>query len=106
MSRMIVNAMILAAESLPRGGTIELSSQSNGTIVVAISGTHAAWPEGFGEMVSDPATAWSGLESRRRFVGALTVLFGSGTGIRLSLGASEARSRRGRPPPPLRLIPG
>jgi histidine phosphotransferase ChpT len=105
MSRMIVNAMILAAESLPKGGTIEVSLGSGGTMLVAISGTHAAWPPGLREMMADPAAAWRGLESRRQFVAALLVLLGNSTGVRLSLGAPEGRSRRGQPPPPLRLIP-
>lgn len=104
MSRMIVNAIILAAESLPRGGTIGVSMGPDGTVLVAISGTHAAWPAGLREMMVEPAAAWRGLESRRQFVGALTVLFGSSTGIRLSLGPLEGRSRRGQPPP-LRLMP-
>jgi histidine phosphotransferase ChpT len=106
MSRMIVNAMILAAESLPKGGTIEVSLGSGGMVLVAISGTHAAWPAGLREMIGDPAAAWRGLGPRRLLVPALLVLSGSSTGIRLSLGAPEGRSRRGQPPPPLRLIPG
>ncbi|MBV8456896.1 MAG: hypothetical protein JO122_09810, partial [Acetobacteraceae bacterium] len=38
MSRMIVNAMMLAAESLHKGGTIEVSLGSGGAVLVAISG--------------------------------------------------------------------
>jgi histidine phosphotransferase ChpT len=99
-SRLILNALLLAAESLPSGGTIVLAGSPTDSLVVTIAGANAGWPPGFAACLVDEAAAVAGLTSARRIQGPLTALIARSLGVRLSflmpLGASSQ-------PPPLLL---
>ena len=97
MGRVVLNVMFLASESLPRGGTITLSPHQGDDILIAIAGTHAAWPAGFAEMLSDPESAWSSLENGGRLIPSLVALISIRFGIRVSLLPPDGTKRRGKP---------
>jgi histidine phosphotransferase ChpT len=58
-ARVVVCAMLLGAESLPRGGMLALAGNPAGTVVVTIAGLRAAWPVGFGAMLANADAAWA-----------------------------------------------
>ena len=45
---MVLNLLLLAAESLPGGGIVALSGSPGKHVLVTIAGPRAAWPAGFG----------------------------------------------------------
>lgn len=61
--QVMLNLLLLAAESLPAGGEIVLSGQPRGTMVLAIAGPHAAWPAGLAGCLVEPSEAWRQLEA-------------------------------------------
>lgn len=90
--RLLLNALLLAAESLPRGGAIALEGDPGQDIALGIEGARAAWPAGLGTMLADPDAAWATLaEGARgaRSQAALTALLAdrAGARARLLLGA-------------------
>lgn len=88
-ARLLLNALLLAAESLPRGGTITLEGDPAGPVVLGIDGPGAAWPPGLGALLADPHPAWPPLQ---RMQAALLALFAAEAGARLRLllgGAAE-----------------
>jgi histidine phosphotransferase ChpT len=56
-ARLLVNVMLLAAESLPAGGVITLGGSPGGPVFVRIAGKRAAWPVGLGAMLASAAAA-------------------------------------------------
>ena len=50
--RVILNLLLLAAESLPGGGVVALSGSPDDRVLVTISGARAAWPRGLGRSTS------------------------------------------------------
>ena len=98
--RLILNALLLAAESLPSGGSIALAGTPTDSLVVTINGPNAGWPDGFAGYLGDEATAAAALTSARRIQAPLTVLIARGLGFRLSLLLPVAASVQ---PPPLLL---
>ncbi len=85
-ARVVLNLLLLAAESLPGGGIVALSGSASGSILVTISGPQAAWPAGFAAWLSDDAAAWEAvMASPRRLQAPLTALLARGLGLRLSM---------------------
>jgi histidine phosphotransferase ChpT len=90
MTRVLLNALLLAAESLPAGGHIGVAAQPGGGLVVTIAGPRAGWPGGFAGFAADPPRAWAALDTdeaaeRGGMQAPLTVLMASLNGVRLSL---------------------
>jgi histidine phosphotransferase ChpT len=107
VARVLLNTLILAAESLPLGGTIALLGSKQDGLLVTLDGKRAAWPSGLGAMLADAAAVWSaatpaqGLAGLRAVQPALTALLAHEAGIqaRLLLGGPAAAV----PPLSLRL---
>ena len=85
-ARVILNLVLLAAESLPGGGIVALSGSAAGSVLVTISGPRAGWPAGFAATLHDEAATWQAiLADPRRLQGPLTALLARGLGLRLSM---------------------
>jgi histidine phosphotransferase ChpT len=103
-SRVVLNLLLLASESLPGGGTLSLSSAGRANILVTISGSRAGWPTGLATWLADESAAWdAALSGARNIQGPLTALLVRDRGFRLSMmmpaGASDEMDRA----PPLLL---
>jgi len=86
LARLVLNLLLLAAESLPGGGIVALSGMSSDNLLITISGPRAAWPAGFGGCLADEAAAEAAaLSSVRGLQAPLTVLLARGFGYRLSM---------------------
>jgi hypothetical protein len=97
--RIVVNLLLLAADSLPSGGTVILAGAAD-DLFVRIAGPAAAWPTGMATCLSDETEARSALTEWHSLQMALTALLAHAAGIRLSvLFAPTARNE----PPILRL---
>lgn len=83
--RLILNVLLLAAESLPGGGIVALSGSPASNLLVTIAGPRAAWPPGFGACLTDEAAAWAAAISARHLQAPLTALIARQHGIRLSM---------------------
>jgi histidine phosphotransferase ChpT len=57
-ARLALNMLLLAAESLPAGGTVTFAGSPAGQLRVAIEGPRAGWPEGLAGMLAEPDAAW------------------------------------------------
>jgi histidine phosphotransferase ChpT len=85
-AHLILNILLLAAESLPVGGIIALSGSAASNILVTIAGTRAAWPPGFATYLADEKAAWSAVTTdARKLQAPLTALLARQHGFRLSL---------------------
>ena len=96
-ARLLLNVLLLAAESLPRGGAITLEGDPAQDVMVGLDGAGAGWPEGLAAMLADPDAAWTGLPAAPRgprLQAALTALLAQQAGARLRLllaaGADDA----------------
>jgi hypothetical protein len=100
-SRLALNLLLLAGESLPAGGIAALSSSPEDGLLTTISGPRAAWPRGLYGCLADSSTAYQAAQSDpRRVQGPLTVLLAKGLGYRLSmLMPAGARGEANRAPP-------
>jgi histidine phosphotransferase ChpT len=109
MARVVLNVLLLAAESLPRGGVIALAAADGTDILVTITGVRAAWPAGFPACLTDEEAAWAALASPRALLGPVVALLARRLGIRVSLllpsGVAPARRGRRIIAPPLLLSP-
>lgn len=84
-ARLLLNVLLLAGESLPRGGRVVLASTASGT-VVALHGPGAGWPAKLAAMLAgDPAAM---RVDARHLQAPLTVLMARAAGIGLTLTAS------------------
>jgi histidine phosphotransferase ChpT len=107
-ARMVLNVLMLAAESLPAGGVVSLTGD-RGDVIAAISGPRNAWPSGLAAMLADEDHAWnalrlgSGAVSSRGLQAPLTALIAHAGGLRLSL--LMAPSAEAAPPLLLGLSP-
>ncbi len=97
--RLALNVLLLAAESLPAGGTINLTGTAD-DLFCAIAGTGAAWPSGLAGCLADPAEAFAALGSARAVQMPLTALLAHAYGPRLSLLMAPGG---GSPAAPLRI---
>lgn len=82
--RIVLNLLLLAADSLPSGGTVVLAGQAD-DLFVRIVGPGAAWPTGMAVCLTDEAQARSALTDGRSLQMALTALLAHRAGIRLSV---------------------
>ncbi len=96
MARLVLNILLLAGESLPRGGVLTLSGDPADHVVAEIAGPGAAWLAGLSQGIAD-ADSCAAPCGPRDLQGLLTVLIARATGMRLSLLAGS--------PPPLLLAP-
>lgn len=101
--RMVLNLLLLAADSLPAGGEAALSGKAD-DLVLAITGPRAAWPAGLAACLANQAEVWRVLKEPRKVQMALTVLLANQFGLRLSLLMGSAPAAA----PPLRMavVPG
>ncbi len=95
VARLVVNAMLLAAESLPAGGTIAIAGAPDGSLVVQPEGRGAAWPPGLGALLANPDAAWAALGDERpqTLLPALLALLAQAAGVTVRLllaGTAEA----------------
>ena len=85
-ARVVLNLLLLAAESLPGGGIVAFSGSPAHSILMTISGPRAAWPAGLAIWLNDEAAAWEAmLADPRRLQGPLAALLARGFGLRLSM---------------------
>ena len=86
VGRIVLNLVLLAAESLPGGGIVALSGSPVDSVLVTISGPRAAWPAGFALCLNDETAAREAiLTDPRCLQGPLTALLARGLGLRLSM---------------------
>jgi len=81
--RIVLNLLLLAAESLPKGGTVVLAGAA-GDLFIQINGPAAAWPTGLALCLANEAETQSALTDERNLQMALTALLAHAGGIRLS----------------------
>jgi histidine phosphotransferase ChpT len=82
--RIILNLLLLAADSLPSGGTVTLAGAPH-DLFVRIAGPAAAWPAGMAVCLANETEAQSTLIEGRSLQMALTALLAHAFGIRLSV---------------------
>jgi histidine phosphotransferase ChpT len=99
MARLVANLLVLAADSLPRGGVLRLDGTAT-DLIARLNGPEAAWPPGFALMLADPAAAWAALRDPRTLQAPLTTLLAHATGLRLTLLQASGPAAAA---PPLRL---
>ena len=100
-AQVLLNVLLLAAESLPKGGVVMLGEAGPKTTLIVPRGQNAAWPPGFAAWMADPAPAWRAIASAgpRRLQGPLTALLAHAAGARMSFAlAADAEAA-----PPLLL---
>jgi histidine phosphotransferase ChpT len=100
--RLILNVLLLAAESLPGGGIVALSGSPASNVLVTIAGPRAAWPPGFSACLVDEAAAWAAATRARSIQAPLTALIARQHGVRLSM-LMPAGTGNDAPLPPLLL---
>lgn len=99
-SRLILNVLLLAVDSLPSGGFIALAGSPRDSLVMTINGPNAAWPSRFAAYLTNEAEAAAAITSARGIQAPLTALIARALGFRLSLLIPVAASAQ---PPPLLL---
>jgi hypothetical protein len=104
VGRIVLNLLLLAAESLPMGGIVRLAGSAD-DLFLQISGSRAGWPGGMALCAVDQAAAVAAIsDAATTGIGSvqmpLTTLLAHASGVRLSLlFSSSSRSE----PPILRL---
>lgn len=81
--RIVLNLLLLAADSLPSGGTVMLAGSPQ-DLFLRIDGPAASWPSGMGACVVDDAAATAALKAGGMVQMPLTTLLAHASGIRLS----------------------
>lgn len=82
--RIIVNLLLLAADSLPTGGLVTLAGTAD-DLLIRISGPAAAWPAGLALCVVDETATRAALTEASSLQMAITALLAHVLGVRLSL---------------------
>ncbi|WP_428491009.1 histidine phosphotransferase family protein [Rhodopila sp.] len=82
--RIVLNLLLLAADSLPFGGTIIVAGSAD-DLFIRLAGPSAAWPAGIAVCLADETEARSALTEQRSLQMALTALLGHAARVRLSL---------------------
>jgi len=95
MGRGLLNVLLLAIESLPRGGRIRLGG-SGRDVAVAIDGANAVWPASLARALAGERL---GFDDPRSLQAPLTVLLARDLGLRLTMMLGT-----GPGAPPLRLM--
>ena len=106
-ARLLLNLLLLAAESLPAGGTIAIAGDPEAQVQVSILGLRAAWPPGLAVYLVDEERAWAALggdssTALRVLQAPLTTLVARTCGLRLSM----LMARDAEAAPPLVFAPG
>ncbi len=105
--RVVLNALLLAAEGLPRGGTVAVQGDPERDVAVTLDGPGAGWPPGTAEAIANPASALSRLRQHpanlqpRALLPPFTALLAAREGLRLGL----LMAPRGDQTPPLLITP-
>jgi histidine phosphotransferase ChpT len=88
-ARVLLNVILLASDSLPKGGTIVLIGEPE-DLLIRIEGPGAAWPVGLADCLRDEAVAIAAVTSARTVQMPLTALLALSRGVRLTpvLGAA------------------
>ena len=89
-ARLVLNALMLAAEALPGGGVIQLSGDTQRQVMLQLSGNGASWPPGFIGYIADPLAAERALEQEggttaRNLQGPLLAVLAPSLGLRISV---------------------
>ena len=82
--RIILNLLLLAADSLPAGGVVTLAGTVD-DLLIRISGPVAAWPAGLALCLVDETARRAALTEASSLQMAVTALLAHGCGVRLSL---------------------
>ena len=98
-----LNAALLGAEALPRGGTVTLTGSPAKGLMVCLDGRDAAWPAGLLALLGGAPPGVVLREGPRRVLAPLLLALAADTGWVLSL-AQETGAGTGAPP--LLLGPG
>jgi histidine phosphotransferase ChpT len=83
VGRVVLNLIILAGDSLPKGGTISLAGEPE-DLLIRIDGLDAAWPPGLTACMHDESAAIAALSGARSVQMPLTVLLALSRKLRLS----------------------
>ena len=83
--QLILNALLLAGESLPGGGSIAISGDPDQDLMVTIAGPRAAWPAAFVACLTNEDAAWAALTSARTVQGPMMALIARKLGLDVSL---------------------
>jgi histidine phosphotransferase ChpT len=81
--RVVLNLILLAGDSLPRGGLITLAGEPD-DLFIRIDGPGAAWPAGLVSCMHDEEAAIKALSATRSMQMGLTVLLAVNRKLRLS----------------------
>ncbi len=104
IARIVLNLLLLAAESLPGGGIVAMAGSPSDSILVTIAGPRAAWPTGLGTWLTDEAAAFEAvIANARSLQGPLTALLARGRGFRLSMPVPAGPMSEAEFAPPLLL---
>jgi histidine phosphotransferase ChpT len=102
--RLLLNVMLLAAESLPGGGTVALCGDIRREVMVLLDGARAAWPPGLALWLVDPQAAWEAIGrdvslpvATRRLQGPLTALIAHEVGLRIVMPIAAGRAASAPP---------
>lgn len=98
--RLLLGAMLLGAEALPRGGTVRLSSAPDGGFAVWTEGRDAAWPSALVALVNGGAMELALAEGPHRVLAPWAYLLAAADGRRLDFGPGA-----GPGVPPLLISP-
>jgi len=82
--RIVMNLLLLAADSLPHGGTVMLAGSAD-DLFVRIAGPNAAWSPGMAVCLANETEARFALNQWQNPQMALTALLAHAAGIRLSV---------------------
>ena len=103
--RLVLNLLLLAADSLPRGGVLRLDGGA-ADVIARLEGPDAAWPAGLIDMLADEEAAWQALTgpraNPRAMQAPLTALLARHHGVRLTVLLAAGPTTAA---PPLRLAP-
>jgi histidine phosphotransferase ChpT len=97
MSRVLVNLMLLAAEALPRGGTIRMIGDAD--VIVMLEGPGAAWPDSLLEALAEPGRV--SLDDPRAAPAPVMVMLAHAAGLQVSILLAPGLEPSG--PPPIRV---
>lgn len=95
-ARVLLNALLLAAEAVSRGGAVTLADGPGGDVTVRIEGPRAAWPDGLMATLADGAALLAA--EPRSLQAPLLAALARRAGVRLALGTA------GPDAPPLMLL--
>jgi hypothetical protein len=83
LARMVLNVLLLAADSLPEGGIVALAGRAD-DLFFQIAGSKASWPAGLALCLVNEAEALKALDGGASLQMAFTALLAHASGIRLS----------------------